>query len=554
MHQPLIPRVAYFCMEYGLTEDLPIYAGGLGILAGDYIKAAGDLRLPLTAIGILWSEGYTVQRIGPDGVPYDQYPPTPRAALVPTDARISVRVRGKDVPLTAWRVTLPSVAALYLLEPTEDADRWLTRRLYGGGSDDRLGQEIILGVGGIRLLRSLGIEVDLYHFNEGHAVFGGLELIRERMSAGLSFARARSEVRNQVIFTTHTPVVAGNESHDVAMLVEQGADLGVFTDEQLVEIGGDPFGMTVAGLRLSAVANAVAELHGETSRRMWRNIADAAPIVAITNGVHPHTWQDARIRVGYAHGTLWEMHQLCKRELLGEVRRRTGVLLDEDRLLIGFARRAAAYKRSDLLLRDPDVIGPYLASRGVQLVFSGKAHPHDRDGKRIVSNLVAMASRYPQSIVFLENYDMGVARLMVRGCDIWLNNPRRPMEASGTSGMKAAMNGALNVSILDGWWPEGCIHGVNGWQIGDGFEGPGQDEHDLAALYKVLLGEVVPTYYNDRPRWIAMMRHAIEMSQWQFSTHRMIEDYYRKLYRSPRAGFRSAPDAKGVPGDTKAAS
>ena len=546
MSQPLLPRVAYFCMEYGIHEDLPIYAGGLGVLAGDYVKSAGDLRLPLVALGILWSEGYTVQRIGADGQPHDDYPPTPRDALEPVAAKVAVTIAGREVPLCAWRVTRPLTAPLYLLEPAEGRDRWITRRLYGGGAEDRVAQELILGVGGVRLLRALGIEVDVHHFNEGHAAFAGLELMRERMVTGASFAAAWAAVRETCVFTTHTPVPAGNESHELDTLAELGADLGAFTPEQLAAIGGDPFGMTVAGLRLSRVANAVAELHGETSRRMWADVEGAAPILAVTNGVHPPTWQDPRVRVAYADGTLWQLHQALKRDLLAEIRMRTGVAMHEDRLLVGFARRAASYKRSDLILSDPAEVEPLLADRRLQLVFAGKAHPADGEGKRIIANLVGQARRHPGSVVFLESYDIKLARLLVRGVDVWLNNPRRPMEASGTSGMKAAMNGALNLSVLDGWWPEGCRHGVNGWQIGDAFEGPGQDEHDRKALYQVLKGEVLATYYDDRPRWLAMMRAAIEMAQWRFSSDRMIEEYYVKLYR-PGAAARAGAGAGSGP-------
>lgn len=527
-----MPRVAYFCMEYGLHEDLPIYAGGLGILAGDYVKSAGDLQVPLVGLGLLWSEGYTVQKIGDDGLPRDEYFPTPRDVFEEVAAEVSVQIRGKQVPLAVYRVAKHVTAQLYLLEPRKPEDRWITRRLYGGGAEDRVAQEIVLGVGGVRLLRALGIDVDVYHFNEGHAVFAGLELITEKMAAGASFEQAWASVREQVVFTTHTPVAAGNESHRVEMLIDQGAGLDLLSRDQLVRIGGDPFGMTVAGLRLSRVANAVAELHGHTSRRMWKHVAGAAPIVAVTNGVHPPTWQDARIRVGYSGGNLWQVHQQLKRELVAEIAARARVSLSEDRLLIGFARRAASYKRSDLILRG-EAITPLLTERRVQIVFSGKAHPADSEGKRIIGNLVNVSRRFPESVVFLENYDMRIARLLTRGCDAWLNNPRRPMEASGTSGMKAAMNGVLNISVLDGWWPEGCEHGVNGWQIGSGFEGPGQDEHDLGSLNDVLLGDVLPTYYEDRPRWETMMRKSIEMSQWRFSSDRMLEQYYQDVYRVP---------------------
>jgi starch phosphorylase len=530
MSQPLLPRVAFFCMEYGLARDLPIYAGGLGILAGDLLKAAADLHLPVVGVGIFWSEGYSVQRVGADGHMVDEFPATPRQGLVPTGALVEVQIRGRNVPVTAWRLDRPGVATIYLLEPVAEADGWITRRLYGGGGEERVAQEILLGVGGARILAALGVEAERFHFNEGHAVFAGLELIRARVAAGASFADAWRAVRRQVVFTTHTPVAAGNEAHRLDLLGDLGLDRA-----ELEAIGGDPFSMTVAGLRLSSVTNAVSELHARTARRMWAEIGDGASIVAVSNGVHPPTWQDERMRVAYAHGTVWETHQRLKRELLDEVRARTGVALAEDRLLVGFARRAAAYKRSDLLLRDMSRVGPLLAARRLQVIFAGKAHPHDELGKRILANLVAAARRHPDAVVFLENHDLRLGQLLTRGCDVWLNTPRRPMEASGTSGMKAAMNGVLNLSVLDGWWPEACAHGRNGWQLGDGFEGPGQDEHDLAALYDVLEGEVIPAYYDDRPRWVGMMRAAIETAQWRFSSYRTLEDYYRHVYSPSRA-------------------
>jgi starch phosphorylase len=321
--------------------------------------------------------------------------------------------------------------------------------------------------------------------------------------------------------------------------------------------------MTVAGLRLSRIANGVAELHGDTSRKMWAHVEDAAPIVAVTNGVHAPTWQDTRIRVAYASETLWDTHQQLKRELSEEVQRRTGHAVHLDRLIVGFARRAAPYKRSDLIVSHPKFLDPLLAAGKLQILFSGKAHPRDGLGKEIVANLAMVARRYPGSVIFLENYDMKLGRMLTRGADVWLNNPRRPLEASGTSGMKAAMNGVLNLSVLDGWWPEGCVHGVNGWQIGDAFEAADpenphdQDTHDRAALEKTLLGEVLPTY-ADRPRWVGMMKASIEMAQWKFSTDRMIEDYYVKLYREQQARASTVPpvaraEPKKASGKTRAA-
>jgi len=535
MTMPL-PRVAYFCMEYGLHEELPIYAGGLGVLAGDHIKSAGDRNLPLVAIGLLWREGYTRQKIGADGHPYDEFPTFDLEGLDDAGVRFQVRVQGNDVECRALRCTRYGNAPLYLIEPIDERYAWITRRLYGGRHHDRIAQELLLGVGGVRLLRALGHEVDVYHFNEGHAVFAGLELIREEVAAGAAFDEAWKTTRDKIVFTTHTPVPAGNESHDHGVLREMGAYLD-FSHDELTRLGGDPFNMTVAGLRLSFHANAVAKLHGETSREMWKHVTCAAPIGSITNGVHPGTWQDPRIRAAFEAddpAALWAVHQDAKRELCAEVKARAGVDLDPGRLVIGFARRAAAYKRSDLILRDPSRIEPLLERGELQLIFSGKAHPQDEIGKRIVGNLARLARTYPRTVVFLENYDMAIGRTLTRGCDVWLNNPIRPFEASGTSGMKAAMNGVLNFSVLDGWWPEGCEHGVNGWQIGDGYEGEDRDEHDLRSLMEVLQGEILPTYYGDQERWIRMMRASIEMSRWRFSSDRMVEEYYERLYSAPK--------------------
>ncbi len=527
-----LPRVAYFCMEYGLHEELPIYAGGLGILAGDHIKSAGDRKLPLIAIGLLWREGYTRQKIGGDGYPYDEFPAIPLDGFEDAGVRFHVQVQGQQVECHALRCQRYGNAPLYLIEPVEERHRWITRRLYGGRHHDRIAQELLLGVGGVRLLRALGEAVQVYHFNEGHAVFAGLELIREKASAGASFEDAWTTTRDEIVFTTHTPVPAGNESHDHGVLREMSAYLG-FSYEEISRLGGDPFNMTVAGLRLARHANAVAKLHGETSREMWKHVSGAAPIGSITNGVHPGTWQDTRVRAAFEAddpAALWAGHQEAKRELCALVRERSGVSLDPGRLVIGSARRAASYKRSDLILRDPGRIEPLLERRELQLIFSGKAHPQDDIGKRIVANLARLAHQYPDSVVFLQNYDMGIGRALTRGCDVWLNNPIRPFEASGTSGMKAAMNGVLNFSVLDGWWPEGCEHGVNGWQIGDAYEGEDRDEHDLRSLFDLLTTEVLPTYYGDSERWLKMMRASIEMSHWRFSSDRMVEEYYQGLY------------------------
>jgi len=538
------PRVAYFCMEYGLDPAFPIYAGGLGILAGDHMKSAGDLRVPVTGIGLFWDEGYTRQTIGVGGVIEDHYPKTPRDAVRRIDAKVEVTVRGKKVPLRAWKVERFVTSNLYLLEPERDDDRWITQRLYGGGVEDRLAQEIVLGVGGVRLLGALGELPDVFHFNEGHAVFAGLELLRQQRFGGTTMAERLAQLRAHVVFTTHTPVPAGNEVHDLDLMRKMNADLG-FTDAELEMIGDDPFSMTVAGLRLARIANGVAELHGETAREMWKDVDGAAPIISVTNGVHPPTWQDARIRAALVpdkprerqDAELWSAHQRMKSELLAEVARRTGVHLALDKLVIGFARRAAAYKRADLILGDEQALRR-LFDHGVQIVYAGKAHPRDLAGKALVGKLLDAARHHTRHVVFLENYDMRIGALMTRGADIWLNNPRRPLEASGTSGMKAAMNGVPNVSVLDGWWPEGCVHGVTGWKIGDPdpnddafdeADAARVDKRDRELLHHVLEHEVLPAYAT-RSRWLEIMRASIAMSQWRFSSDRQVEDYVNKVY------------------------
>ncbi len=541
---PSCPRVAYFCMEYGLDPAFPIYAGGLGILAGDHMKSAGDLRIPLTGIGLLWDEGYTRQVVGLGGVLEDQYPKTPRDAVRRVDAKIEVTVRGKKVPLRAWKVERFVTSNLYLLEPEREADRWITQRLYGGGVEDRLAQEIVLGVGGVRLLNALGDLPEVFHFNEGHAVFAGLELLRLQRFGGTTLAERLERLRAHVVFTTHTPVPAGNEIHDLDLMRKMNADLG-FTDPELEVIGGDPFSMTVAGLRLARIANGVAELHGETAREMWKHVDGAAPIISVTNGVHQPTWQDARIRAALVpdkprerqDAELWRAHQQMKSELFAEVTRRTGVHLALDQLVIGFARRAAAYKRADLILGDERAL-QRLFGCGVQIIYAGKAHPRDLAGKALVGKLLDAAKHHTRHVVFLDNYDMRIGALMTRGADIWLNNPRRPLEASGTSGMKAAMNGVPNVSVLDGWWPEGCVHGVTGWKIGDpdpdddAFDEKDAarvDKRDRELLHHVLEREVLPAYAV-RARWLDIMRASITMSQWRFSSDRQVEDYVAKIY------------------------
>jgi glycogen phosphorylase len=520
------PHVVYFCMEFGLHESFPIYSGGLGVLAGDFIKSAHDLNLPLVAVGLRWERGYSRQHIGPDGQPFDEFPEYEHDFLHDTGVRVRVVVRGKEVPCVVWTTTRFGHVPLYLIEPQRAEDKWITHRLYEAGTDVRIAQEILLGIGGVRALNWLGIPVSTYHFNEGHAVFAGLEMIAERMETGVPLPEAWAETRKKIVFTTHTPVKAGNEEHSLKDLRRMGACLQL-SGAEMRAIGGDPFDMTVAGLRLARRANAVSKLHAETARAMWRHIADAAPIVPITNGVHVPTWQSPGIgAVAQDPARLWDAHAVHRTELRAEIERRgQGQLPDQD-LVIGFARRAAAYKRSDLILRDEARLEALLA-RGVHVVFSGKAHPDDRIGKGIVARLTHAEREHPGRVIYLENYDMALGRLLTRGCDVWLNNPIRPLEASGTSGMKAAMNGVLNLSILDGWWPEGCEHGVNGWAIGDADSG--DDARDLDSLYHALDGEVLPTW-ADRTRWSTMMQASIRMAVEHFSSDRMVRQYFDQLY------------------------
>ncbi|MCL4439928.1 MAG: alpha-glucan family phosphorylase [Firmicutes bacterium] len=524
-------------MEFGLDHKLPIYAGGLGVLAGDYLKAAKDLAAPVTGIGILWDQDYTEQFIGKDGYPYDVYPNYDFSSVKDTGVSVQVRVRGADVTCKVRMVDDWGNAPLYLLDTNFPGSEhgWMTKRLYGGVAQDRVAAELILGIGGVRALRALGIGVEIYHFNEGHAVFAGMELIREKMlNNQMSFHEAWKATQNEVVFTTHTPVEAGNEIWDHGLLQHMDAYNGL-NYEQMRELGDDPFNMTIAALRLANIANAVSKLHGQTARNMWGNVYETAPIISVTNGVHVKTWQDENIREAFEKGNdLWQPHLNCKKELTDFVRLHTGANMDPEGMIIGFARRAAPYKRSELIFRNVEVIEPLLREGKIQLIFSGKAHPNDTLGKEIIQELVKMNQRYRDAVTFLENYNMEIARRMVRGCDVWLNNPRRPLEASGTSGMKAAVNGVLNLSVVDGWVAEGPQHGISGWLLctlcGKIGENVNQDERDMRTLYKVLLTEVIPTFYNDKSRWHNMMRASIDMANYQFSAHRMLREYYDVMY------------------------
>ncbi|WP_259472769.1 alpha-glucan family phosphorylase [Clostridium estertheticum] len=532
-----LPRVAYFCMEYGLNSDFKTYAGGLGILAGDHLKGAKDLNLPLVGIGLKWKQGYTEQIIDENGEVYDTYHNYHYEFLKDTGVKVTVNIRNLKVVCKVWKLEEFGNNPIYLLDTDipENGDRWITGQLYGWFGEERIAQEIVLGIGGVKALRALNIPIDVYHFNEGHAVLAATELIKEKMQSGYSFEDSWVKTRDEVVFTTHTPIVEGNESHPIDKLEYMGAFNGL-TRSQMISLGGEPFNMTVAGLRLSRKANAVAKLHMLTANKMWKTVAKRPEIIGITNGIHKPTWVDERMtKACDNNGDLWGTHITIKKELIEFIKERTGTTLCVDKLLIGFSRRAAPYKRSDLIFTSEEIISPLLKSGKVQIVFSGKAHPLDDIGKEIVAKLIRMMKKYPSSVVFLENYDMNIGRMLTRGSDIWLNNPRRPLEASGTSGMKAAMNGVLNCSILDGWWPEACNDGINGWQFGDGvglddLTEVELDKHDTLALYDTLINRVMATYYGNRGKWVEMMRESIRTTSYEFSVERMLNEYYNKMY------------------------
>ncbi|MEO5723895.1 MAG: alpha-glucan family phosphorylase, partial [Ilumatobacteraceae bacterium] len=542
--------VAYFSPEFGLSETLPQYSGGLGILAGDHLKATSDLGVPLVAIGLLYSEGYFRQRLNADGIQEERFPRLdPHGlALTPTDIQIGIEIDGEMVQVKAWLAHIGRVQLYFLdtdVEGNSAEAAAITDRLYGGDAEHRIRQEIVLGIGGVRVLRALGLDPQVFHTNEGHAGFLSLERIREFVSGfegrpGLTFAEAVEAVRAGGVFTTHTPVPAGIDRFPLEMMERYfggfAASCGA-SFEELMALGRRPdepdetrFNMAVMGFRLAGRSNGVAKLHGEVSRLMFQGLwpdvpVDEVPIGSITNGVHAHTWVsphiDALLRdtVGgmwdgadaaawdrvdaLDPAAVWSARRKGRCALVTFVRARLGeALLDPDALTIGFARRFATYKRGTLLLSQPDRLRKMLLStdRPVQFVFAGKAHPADQPGKDMIRDIELFARQLDvgHRFVFVADYDMAVARKMYHGCDVWLNNPRRPLEASGTSGMKAAMNGVVNCSVLDGWWDEGWV-GNNGWAIGGRDTNPdegAQDWSDAQDLYRILEQEIVPRWYD----------------------------------------------------------
>ena len=598
---------AYFCAEYGWHESMQLYSGGLGVLAGDHTKAASDLGVPLVCVGLWYPEGYFHQRVDPDGLQraaFESRRPDelPLTLVTGPDGRpvtATVTVFGRDVVLQAWKVEVGSVV-VYLLDvdrpDNHEEDRALLRRLYGGDQRTRIAQEIVLGVGGVRLLRALDIAPTAWHMNEGHSAFMPLERCRELVATGLSFEEAREAVQASTVFTVHTPVAAGNDAFAFDLINQCFSgfwgSLGLrqheFHDLGRADHGWGPvFSMPALALRFSSSRNGVAELHGRTSRRIWNDLwsevpEEEVPIGHITNGVHFPTWvapeiqalvdahapADWRERIDEPEvwrGTrdldaeeLWEVRRRLKAQSVRFLRRRvlrqlaryeasptalkdTGELFDSEALTIGFARRFATYKRATLIFRDLERLARLLGdpARPVQLVFAGKAHPADQPGQALIAQIhnLSYDPRFAGKILFVEDYDMAIGRALTRGVDVWLNNPRRPLEASGTSGQKAAMNGILNLSILDGWWPEG-YNGENGWAIGTGrgFENDEKaDAADADALYTLLEREVIPLYYdrngNGVPtRWMERSKEAIATVAPAFNARRMVRDYVRMAY------------------------
>ncbi len=596
------PETAYFCMEYGLHESLSLYSGGLGVLAGDHAKAASDLGLPFTAIGLFLREGYFRQSFNANGWQESTYP-----VLDPAKHPVSLVSEGGGDPLTvpvhvgthklqvrAWKVALGHTD-LYLLDTDFDANpekhRPLTRRLYQGGNYERIRQELVLGIGGLRMLRALGGEPDVYHANEGHCAFLMLELLRERLEAGDELEAAEEWVRDHSVFTTHTPVMAGHDHFKPDLFTEAMAgfrDQIHLSNHDLLGYGRvhpedheETFTMTVLGLKLSRAANGVSKLNGHVARQQWQDLypdrsLDEVPIDSITNGVHLPTWTAGPTRdfladhidvdltqsqdpddwdglADLSDETLWNYRCMLRERLVDYVEAKVQEQslpmnpdLDPEALTIGFARRFATYKRAPLIFRDRERARALFADadRPIQLLYAGKAHPADDAGKRFIQRIyeISQAEGFEGKVIFLEGYDMEIGRMLTSGCDIWLNNPRRPLEASGTSGQKVAAHGGLNLSVLDGWWPEG-YNGRNGWAIGPeptgdyGEADPEvQDEQDAASLYQQLEEGVIPTFY-DRDAdglpadWIDMMREAMTGLPAPFSAKRMVRDYVEEMYR-----------------------
>ena len=559
------PKIAYFSMEIGLREDIPTYSGGLGVLAGDTVKSAADLCLPFIAVTLISRKGYFKQEIDAKGHQTEKpsiWNPADLMHLAPE--KITVTIEKREVHIQAWVYFVESprggssVPVIYLdtdLPENSAEDRILTDQLYGGESDYRIKQEVILGIGGVRMIRKLGFQIKKYHMNEGHAAFLTLELLHEfKMDIEEVWDESRiwnsEPVKNLCVFTTHTPVEAGHDKFTYELYRKVIGDY--FPENILKKLAGDDnVNMTLLGFNLSNHVNGVAKKHGEVSQNMFPGYE----INAITNGVHSYTWTcehmkklydkylpgwanepEIFVRIGcIPDKEIWNAHQKAKKELIDHVNSETGSDLDCDTLTIGFARRATAYKRADLLFTDLKRLGK-IAGGKVQIIYAGKAHPKDTVGKELIERIYSFRDKLNGKIkiTFLPNYNMKSALKLVSGVDIWLNTPLRPLEASGTSGMKAAHNGVMNFSVLDGWWIEGHIEDYTGWSIGPAAKEIETDKDmnktDSDDLYEKLEKKIIPTYYNDRKTWIRMMQNAIGKNAYYFNTHRMMRRYVTEAY------------------------
>jgi glycogen phosphorylase len=556
-YNPQDRKVAYFSFEVGLSPEVPTYAGGLGILAGDTIKSFADLNVPAVAVTLLNERGYFYQEIDGQGnqseVPVDW---DPRKLMKFVSKRVNVRLEGRDIMLAAWVYEVVGsggwkIPVLFLdsnLPANDPQDRELTSYLYGGDRRYRLLQEALLGIGGVRMVESLDHNnIEAYHMNEGHSALLTLELLDH-------YGGDIERVRELCVFTTHTPVPAGHDSFDFELaksVLRDFIDVESLRHDNIIDVWGK-LNMTYLALHHSKYVNGVAKKHGAVSQKMFPGHS----IDSITNGIHAPTWVcEAMAKVFDRHipswktdpytlrnalsiprDELWEAHVLAKEKLIDFINHHYKVGMDYETLTIGFARRATAYKRPDLLFRDIETLKRIMDEKGpIQVVYGGKAHPRDTDGKKTIKHIheIIGGLRDVVKVVYMKNYEMYTASLMVSGCDVWLNNPRRPLEASGTSGMKAAVNGVINFSVLDGWWIEGHMEGITGWSIGPkpkDVEDEADDEEDLRDLYDKLQSKVLPAYYADRESWKDMMAHNIALNGSFFNTHRMVSQYVLQAY------------------------
>lgn len=558
-------RIAYFSMEIALEPDIPTYSGGLGILAGDTLRSAADLGLPLAAVTLAYRKGYFRQVLDSAGNQFEQPQEwAPEHQLTEVKQRVAVEIEGRQVSIRAWKYTITGITGevvpVYLLDSNlpdnAEQDRGLTDYLYGGDQRYRLAQEVILGFGGFRLIEKLySGQIEAYHMNEGHSALLSLGLLERRLDQ--SFAERLKQldidgVRNMCIFTTHTPVPAGHDQFPRSLAVQVLARDHISLLDEAEAWEGDALNMTYLALRFSGYVNGVAMRHGEVSRGMFPTY----DISAITNGVHAITWTSPafselfdsfipgwrtdnnylRYAISIPLDRVRDAHAEAKNELFGEIARAFGVQLDPKALTLGFARRASTYKRADLLFHDRERLRRIAREVGpIQLVYGGKAHPHDEGGKNLIRHVVGSAAALADTIrtVYVENYDMRWGRLITSGVDLWLNNPLRPQEASGTSGMKAALNGVPSFSVVDGWWAEGHIEGVTGWSIGS--SEPAEDPSvEIAALYDKLQREIVPMFYGRPNRYTEIMRYAIALNGSFFNTQRMVLQYVANAYKMQR--------------------